>query len=200
MKPWQFITFILPQIGGRSYSVTEILWNTVVLTIKRRDTQNGGRWGSQLLCDSEPWETYKCVWPAWHFVLNESSWNKLFLGTGTGLVPLYNQIVSGLQKKTWEHYKLFFGVRYLKDLFYIERLQQIKQSYPDTFNFTVFISREWWDASMQQWYITDGITADEISNFDEYYICWAPAMIESSEKKLTELWVEREKISFEKYV
>lgn len=43
MKPGQFVTFILPGIGGRSYSILEKDGNIAKLTVKRRDTKDGGR-------------------------------------------------------------------------------------------------------------------------------------------------------------
>jgi NAD(P)H-flavin reductase len=43
MKAGQFVTFILPNIGGRSYSILEEKENTIILTIKKREKKNGGR-------------------------------------------------------------------------------------------------------------------------------------------------------------
>jgi NAD(P)H-flavin reductase len=41
MLPGQFVTFILPQIGGRSYSILEILNNRIIiLIIKKWDMEN----------------------------------------------------------------------------------------------------------------------------------------------------------------
>ncbi|MFA5916773.1 MAG: FAD-binding oxidoreductase [Candidatus Gracilibacteria bacterium] len=89
-KYGQFITFILPGIGGRAYSILELIdGNKIKLLIKRLEN---GRGGSKFICDCEVGTILKGVGPAGHFILKETQKNKLFIGTGTGFVPLYNQI------------------------------------------------------------------------------------------------------------
>jgi NAD(P)H-flavin reductase len=43
MLPGQFITFIIPGVGGRSYSVLEIKNDIAILIIKKWETKDGGR-------------------------------------------------------------------------------------------------------------------------------------------------------------
>ena len=78
MKPWQFVTFLLPEIGWRAYSILEQNWNKIVLIIKKRELENGWRWGSKYICERKVWEELKTVGPAGHFVLQENTKNKLF--------------------------------------------------------------------------------------------------------------------------
>lgn len=200
MKPGQFITFIMPGIGGRSYSILELKKNIAVLVIKRWALEEGGRWGSIKLCDAEIWETFSYVGPAGHFLLQESIGNKLFLATWTGLVPLYNQIIAGLANNPQEKkFQLVFWVRFLKDLYYLERFKNLKERYPDTFYYHLFVSREEANGIIHQGYVTDYITKHSCSQFEEYYICGAPSMIESCQIKLESFWIETQKIFFEKY-
>lgn len=196
MKPWQFITFILPIIGWRAYSILESIWNKIILLIKKWELEQGWRWGSKYICEREIWEVLKWVWPSWHFVLKENNENKLFLWTWTGLVPLYNQIIFWL-KNSNSKYKLIFWVRTFSDLFYAEKLEELKNNFSN-FSYEIYISREektW----LNKGYVTDFLNSENISEFSEFYICWMPNMISSSVEILKNNWISDEKIFFEKY-
>ena len=197
MKPGQFITFLLPEIGGRAYSIAEIRWDEIVLLIKRWDKENWGRGGSQMLCDTIVWTEYRWVGPSGHFVLTENNNNKLFIWTGTGLVPLYNQIIWATQEKQTGNLTLLFWIRTSEDIFYTDELDIITQSNPN-FNYKVYLSQES-NTQYNHGYTTDYITSETVKNFEEFYICWAPGMIDSATKKLTDLWVNESVIFTERY-
>lgn len=199
MKPGQFFTFILPWIWGRAYSALEIKSDIVILIIKRWGEADGWRGWSIALCDANIWDEFKLVGPAGHFVLQDTQVNKLFLGTGTWLVPLYNMILEGLKSNSNSKYQLVFWVRYLDDMFYLGEFETLKKEYPDTFYYHLVVSRSESEWLIHKWYVTDFLSNKVVSEFDEYYICWAPAMIEWCQTKLTELWVDNESIFFEKY-
>ncbi len=197
MKPWQFITFLLDNIWWRAYSILELDWKKVKLIIKKREQNEWGRWWSKFICELETWEILKWVWPAWHFLLQENNKDKLFIWTGTGLAPLYNQIKWALNNKNGWKLKLIFWLREENDIFYLEELKQLTKNH-NNFDFEIFLSRsdiEW----INKWYTTDYITEQNCNKFDEFYICWAPAMIESSIEKLNELWIDNKNIFYEKY-
>jgi Na+-transporting NADH:ubiquinone oxidoreductase subunit F len=197
MKPWQFVTFIIDKIWGRAYSILEIREKRIVLIIKKREIENGGRWGSKYICEMNIWDTLKWVGPAGHFLLQENEKNKLFIGTGTGLVPLYSQIIGSLEKKQNWSLHLIFWVRTQADLFYVEQLQAIQQQHSN-FSFSLYLSKEdieW----TQRWYITDFLTQENLKNFEEFYICGTPAMIDSTVDKLKSLWMQEDSIFLEKY-
>jgi len=197
MKPGQFITFILDSIWWRAYSVLESKWNTISFIVKKRETDNGWRWWSAYICDLKVWDIIKWVWPAGHFTLKENSKNKLFIWTWTWLVPLYNQILWSIEQKQECKLTLVFWVRTLKDTFYIEKFEEIQKKYPN-FDFTILLSKEKSEL-YQKWYVTDFLSLENIESFEEYYICWAPAMIDSTVEKLKKLWVDEENIFLERY-
>ena len=197
IKPGQFITFILPKIWGRAYSVLEQNVDKTILIIKRVKEENWWRWWSILLCDAEVWDKFNWVWPVGHFVLKEEDNNKLFIWTGTGLVPLYNQIISWLERWDKSEYTLLFWVRKQEDIFYLENLEKISNKY-NNFKYNIYLSRdelEWTD----KWYVTNYLTKENLENINEFYICWAPAMVNSSLEKLKENWINEENIFFEKF-
>ena len=200
MLPGQFITFIMKWIGGRSYSILELLnWDTAVLVIKKWELSDGWRGGSIKLCDAELWETFQYVWPAGHFLLTDGIKNRLFLWTWTWLVPLYNQILEGLKRNAEEKYQLVFGTRYIKDLYYIEKFEALKREYPDRFYYHLVVSRDEAQWIIHTWYVTDFLSHKVVSQYSEYYICGAHVMIEGCQKKLSELGVNETQTYFEKY-
>ena len=194
-KAGQFITFLIP-VWWRAYSILEENWKNIKLIIKKREENEWWRWWSKYLCELSIWEVIRWVWPAGHFVLNQNNDNKLFLWTGTWFVPLYNQIVYWLENQKW-NFKLIFGSREVKDLFYLSELDKLKEKYKN-FDYEVYISRED-DERYNRWYVTDFIEKNTKDNFSEAYICGAPAMIDSVKEKLLENWFEEEKIFLEKY-
>ena len=197
MKPGQFITFLLDKIWWRAYSILKIEWDKILLIIKKREKIEWWRWWSILICDLNIWETLRWVWPAWHFLLSENNKNKLFIWTGTGFVPLWNQIQWVLELKQDANIKLLFWVRESKDLFYEKEIAKLKND-NKSFDYDIYLSKcdkEWYN----KWYTTNYLTKDNCSQFEEFYICWAPAMIESSVKILKDLWIDETNIYFEKY-
>lgn len=208
MKPWQFVTFLLEKIWWRAYSILKIDWNNIILIIKKREIEDWGRWWSKLICELNIWDELKWVWPAGHFALQDNNKNKLFIWTGTWLVPLYNMIIWELNKKQNNKVKLIFWVREESDIFYINELEKLKNKFTN-FDFELYISRvkdlhkyqnEHCNISIHSWYTTNNLIKENISNFKEIYICWAPAMIEWSVEKLEKLWFkENENIFYEKY-
>jgi len=207
MEAGQFITFLLPVIWWRAYSILEIIDNIIVLIIKKREIENGWRWWSKYICERGIWESLKAVWPAGHFLLKENKKNKMFIWTWTGLVPLLNQINYSLLNYKNTKICLLFWVRTEEDIFYIKKLIEIKKSNPN-FYFNISISRvkdifkfeqKYPEVNIFSWYNTNYLTREHIIDFEEFYICWAPNMIDSATEKLEDMWIKKENIFFEKY-
>lgn len=207
IKPWQFITFLLPKLGWRAYSILEQNWNKTILIIKKWEIEDWWRWGSKYICEKNIGDILQAVWPAGHFLLKENNNDKLFIWTWTWFVPLYNMILGAIEKKLNCNLFLTFWVRTRKDLFYIDKLREIRDNNPN-FKFAIYISREKdildfelenSDIIINSWYTTNFLTPYNISKFKEIYICWAPSMIQSTQKKLDKIWFDKENIFFEKY-
>jgi len=207
MKPGQFITFLLDWFWWRAYSILKIDWNKIVLIIKKRELEEWWRGWSKLICELNIWDLLKWVWPAWHFTLKENTNNKLFIWTGTWLVPLYNMLITELKENKWNKVLFIFWVREQEDVFYIDELKKLKEEYKN-FDYQIYISRvkdlhefkitHSWN-KINSWYTTNYLTKENIKDYNEVYICWAPTMIESSVEKLKKLHFNRDNIYFEKY-
>ncbi len=195
MIPGQFVTFLLDKIWGRAYSILEIKWDCIVLIIKKWEIENWWRWGSKFICELKVWDELKWVWPAGHFLLKDTNKNKLFIWTWTWFVPLYNQILWVIENNMKANMKLIFGVKTKDDLFYTKKLEEIK-SRNKNFDFEIYLSREK-NTSYKSWYVTDFITKQNIDNFEEFYICGTPNMIDWAKESLENLW--KKEIYFEKY-
>jgi len=152
------------------------------------------------------WENYdmKKFWLILNWICY--SWNEK--SEETWFVPLYNMIISELQKKSENKIKFIFWIREESDVFKIEELEELKLNNPN-FNFEVYISRvkdlhkfqnKHTNIKIHSWYTTNNLTSINTCNYKEIYICWAPSMIESSVEKLEKLgFIENENIFYEKY-
>lgn len=194
-EAWQFITFLIPWIWARAYSILEKNWKNLKFIIKKIEIENGWKWWSKFLCEQKENTVLKWIWPSWHFILKENEKNKVFLGTGTGFVPLFNQIKTALKKNKKEKLKFIFWVRTSKDLFYLEELKNLKEKFSN-FDFTIYLSREE-NKDFKKWYITDEIKF--LQDFEEAYICWSPAMVDSAKEILLKQNFLEENIFDEKY-
>lgn len=193
----QFVTFIIPKIGWRAYSILQVNGKKIILIIKKRFIKNWWRGGSEFICDLKLWEILSGTKPAGRFVLQNNDKHKLFLGTGTGFVPLYNQILWSLEYNQKCRLKIIFWVKEYKDIFYEQELKILKEKYVN-FDFEIYISRErvsWFN----HWYVTDFLTKDRVDEYWEFYICWAPGMIDSSVQILIDKKILAEDIFTEKY-
>jgi ferredoxin-NADP reductase len=167
------------------------------LIIKRVKKENWGRWGSIFICDREIWYKFTGVWPVGHFVLSQQTSSKLFAWTWTWLVPLFSQIVAGLERGDTSSYVLLFWVRTSKDIFYQQAFSQLAKKYQN-FKYHIYLSREEYEGT-KKWYITEFITPETTKSIQEAYICGAPWMLEWVVKKLTSCGMDTEDIFTEKY-
>ncbi len=199
--PGQFVTFLIDKIWWRAYSILKSYPNekdtsNIVLIIKKREEEDWGRGWSRYICDLEVWDTLKWVWASGSFLLQKNDKNKLFIATGTWIVPLYNQILAETDmNKSWVKLGLVFWVRTVKDLFYLKEIEKIKEVNKN-FVFEIYISREE-TKEYNFWYVTSFLNKTNLDIFEEFYICWAPWVIKSSKEILEDSW--KESVYFEEY-
>lgn len=191
VEAWQFITFKL-SAWMRAYSISDNNWKRYSFIIKRLENW---KWWSKEICDLELWNEIFWMWPVWHFVLKENDKDKLFLWTWTGFAPLYFQIKKAIE--SWDKtQKLFiFWIREEKDLFYLDELEKFKKL-DKNFDYKIYLSREE-KKPYKKWYITDFLTKENIENYEDFYICWSPAMVTDAKEKLQILW--KKEVFFEMY-
>ena len=196
--PGQYVMFQLAPGLNRSYSIAYSDQLTFTLVIKRI---SDGR-GSPIICDAEIGTSLSGIMSLGHFVLKENDLSKCFIGTGTGFAPLYFQMLSCKQLWFTQTPKAFiFGVREFRDSFYESEITEVGESF-SIFEHISYFSREeiTSDALFQKTgYVTDWITAENISKYEEFYICGSPAMVKGAREKLEAIWVYKENIFWEQF-
>ena len=85
---------------------------------------------------------------------------------------------------------LFFGLRYKKDIYYLEFLERLKNKYKN-FSFQICLSREhiqWF----YDWYITK-IIEEEVADWwnAEAYYCWSVSIRKELQEKLMTFGLDR---------
>ena len=150
--------------------------------------------------------------PAGVFTLRESTRNKVYLATGTGIAPIKSMIevqcrTSGTKIPT----HLFWGVATLKDVYFLKELKELTTVFD---NLTVYIclSRE---TSLEiipepdrKYFLQGRVTR----GFEElilkqnlhlqptdYYVCGGRNVVESLRQYLYEKEIPRESVHFEKF-
>jgi ferredoxin-NADP reductase len=86
-RAYSIASFSVPAILPPSHPTTQ---PSFALIIKRIPE---GR-GSPLICDAEIGAIFSGMLPLGHFVLQDNSKNKCFIGTGTGFAPVYCQALG----------------------------------------------------------------------------------------------------------
>lgn len=193
-KPGQYILFQLPSGLKRAYSIAYYEGNVFSFIIKKMSYDASG---SREICDFPIGQEISGMWPIGHFVLTEGDTSRLFIGTGTGFAPLYFQIRALEWRSFTAKTEFLFGVRNNEDIFYVDEFARLANDH-SVFSFTQYLSKDITDTT-QHWYVTDGLTQEYVSQFQEFYICGSPAMVKSSREILTWFWIAKENIKFEQY-
>lgn len=92
---------------------------------------------------------------------------------------------------------LLFGVRKKEDVFYLEELQKIKNNY-NAFRFEIFLSQESQEG-FHSGRITEYLRNNNLSTFEEFYICGSPTMVSEVRSILAEKNIPETQVFYEQY-
>jgi ferredoxin-NADP reductase len=149
--------------------------------------------------------------PAGVFVHKETPHRKVFLATGTGVAPIRSIILTHFHEEpvTSEDWYLFWGLRTMQDIFFLDELHVIAEKNPN-FHFYICLSQEsQYDliqeedkARIIQGRVNQGVeqVLTDIHKETDYYVCGGAPIVESLRTYLHEHGVLREHILFEKFV
>jgi ferredoxin-NADP reductase len=190
-KSGQFIQVHF-ELGGkniaRSYSISSAPHSrTLQLCVKL--VPNGS--GSGYLDNLRVGEEVVIGEPKGHFSSAQISGNKYFVATGVGVAPMISMLEN--EKNNSDSLFLLFGVRYEKDLFWIDRFENLKKT-NSKFNFEATVSRpeESWQGKKGR--VTEHLTIDKNAN---YFICGSLPVVKDVRKKLSENGVSTKCIHIE---
>lgn len=203
-KAGQYVMFQLAPWLNRAYSLAKFTTDSFTLIIKKI---SDGR-GSPLICDAEIGTIFSGMIPLGHFTIMDTPRSKCFIGTGTGFAPLYCQLLASSESADKPEKILFnFWVRTFADSFYEAEIIQAGKSFGD-FSYIQYFSRESEFPAIassdhfsvkREGYVTDWITVENIIPYEEFYICWSPAMVKSAREKLASLGIAKEDIFWEQF-
>jgi NAD(P)H-flavin reductase/rubredoxin len=160
----QFLSFVFDDSMwkiNRSYSIANKEWNIYTFLIKLKPD-----WKAWILLKTKKvWDKINCTSISWNFKLQNTDNEKVFIATWTWLAPIYAML---LNTSVEINKKLYFWAANLKDLFYIDKLKEIKN-----LELNIYLSRE-----QVEWYNFWRVNLEKISVWKdtEIYICWNPAM------------------------
>jgi ferredoxin-NADP reductase len=129
--------------------------------------------------------------PKGHFSSSQISGNKYFVATSVGVAPMISMLEN--EKNSNGSLFLLFGVRYEKDLFWIDRFENLKKA-NSKFNFEATVSRpeEGWQGKKGR--VTEHLPIDQGAN---YFICGSLLVVKDVRKKLLENGVSTKCIHLE---
>jgi len=193
----QFLQFCIPhndKIILRSYSVSSTPIDPYLeFCIKFLD----GGIASTYLRHMNIGDTLEFQGPRGLFVHKENGTALSFIATGTGLAPIIGIISDELEnKKNKNEVRLLFGVRSEDDVFWLDRLQNLKIQYPN-FVYDVTLSQPkpngGWAGLRGR--VTEHILHHLVSH--KFYLCGNAAMVKDVREMLITNGIETKAIHFE---
>lgn len=123
----------------------------------------------------------------------------VFIGTGSGIVPLRSMILDLLHnKKEKRPMVLHWGLRYADDLAWEDEFQDLAESY-ENFNFHPVLSKAPKKWPLCRGRVTNCLDIHDLLPNAGYYICGSKAMIEDVKVTLEKKGVLSENIYHEKF-
>ena len=168
------------------------------------DTTPMGK-GSRFVLDLKPGDEVSILFPLGRFTIEDtvgqiSDRKLLFVGTGSGIVPLRSMIHSLLEdKKYLGEIHLHWGMRYQQDLFWVKEFEKLSEEYP---NFKADITLSQAD---DRWHACQGHVNDcLVKHYQSLagwsaFMCGNKVMIEEVSKLLEEKGMASSQIFHEKF-
>lgn len=188
----QFISFVMTKPDGkkanRAYSIAS--------PVERSDKKGltlvikyvvGGLFG-ETMKQMKGGEVLDFIGPVGKFVLQKPvAPHVIFIGTGTGLAPLYSILKShAAELKNAKTVKLLFGNWNDKEVFYQDKIEEIKKNIPH-FECHHILSQPSDAWKGRTGLVTDDVRAMDVSAGDyQFYLCGNPHMIKDVQAILAE--------------
>lgn len=148
--------------------------------------------------------------PAGLFQFKDEEKDSIFLATGTGIAPIRSIIISNIKNQKTKFY-LFWGLRYYRDIYFLEDLKALESKSNGRFKFIYCLSQEKDLTSIKEedkkyfffGHIQDGFNyyfSNSLSfSNDNFYLCGSREVVEALKKFLEEKKVKRGNIFFERF-
>ena len=178
----------------------------IIFKVFREENGTEGR-GSGFLKNLKLGETAEFFGPAGvgSFVPKIDDAELFLLGTGTGIAPLVAVAQKLTLEKSPRKIKLFLGVSYCEDIFYIDEFKKLQSENPN-FEFTIAVSRpsEDYTSTKSDIHFEHGRLPAVLEKFElpkkiEALVCGSEVSTAGIKKKLIELGVPEKNIDAEGY-
>lgn len=195
-KAGQFVTLTITHDGVkrvRSYSILNPPEKKGVLELCVKIVQDG--FASQRFLAVRKGDRFDVKGPFGTFFFDEQipCERHVFIGTGTGVAPLYSMILSWLPRLQKE-FILISGFRNKDALLFHEEFLALEAKYPQ-FQYWPCLSREEWDGRRGR----VQLHLPELVENTKFYICGLKDMVLGTKELLESRGVPRACIAFERY-
>ncbi len=133
--------------------------------------------------------------PLGHFGFDEVTDEHWFIGTGTGIAPLYSIIQEYARKYPDKKFRLIHGVRKRANLIYFEELMQLQREIPN-FTFIPTLSQEEWSGHTGR--VQTCLEHEDLSN-KTFYVCGLAEMVLEVKELLLSKSVAPERMKVERF-
>lgn len=200
----QYVSVKVNELGERrSYSIATTPDDNHGVHLLAEMIENGK--GSKYLQQINPGEVVEFLGPLGRFVVSEKSeMNRLFVATGSGIVPIISMINDLLiNKKEQKQIRLNWGMRNEADLFFVDNLERLAEEHPN-FVFDIVLSKPGTDWDLCTGHVQDCLKRDfpiKSGGLEgwEAYVCGNPEIVTELCGELELLGVHKEDIYHEKF-
>ncbi len=196
-KAGQFVMIKCVKEGeskNRSYSIKSPPSQKDRIDIAIKIVEHG--FASEIFTTIKIGDEFELKGPFGQFLFDGNSNNNefWFIGTGTGVGPLYSMIFDYIGTYPQKKFTLVFGVKTQKELFYHEDFLTLQKKY-NNFDYIPTLSREQWEGKTG--HVQDHL-GEDLQN-KTFYICGVKEMVLETRDLLLQKGVLKENIKFERY-
>lgn len=165
-----------------------------------------GGFASEIFLKAVIGDTFVMKGPLGHFVFDISGEKEQwFIGAGTGLAPFYSMILEYLPKRPDLQFRLLIGFRYLKNVLFQEKFQELEKKFPN-FKYFLTLSKEESTAEKGREIREGKVLRGRVQQHlpvsiqgKTFYICGLKDLVLETRAELIKKGVLPEKIKFERY-
>lgn len=138
--------------------------------------------------------------PIGQFVLNDKLEEALvFVATGSGIAPIKAMLLELIQEKQDKRdITLYWGLRYVHELFWLDELQDMVES-ADNFHFYPVISKPSVEWTLSTGHVTDLLLAHNFKAQTGFYLCGSGSIVKDVKQLLLDKGVTADYLHHEKF-
>lgn len=143
--------------------------------------------------------------PSGNFWLREGRDPIICVGGGSGLAPIISLLEDAAQSSHGRPCVMFFGARTQQDLYCVDRINKIAESWDGAFQFVPVLSHEPEESDWQglRGFVNtaiEGAASQYLSADTQVYLCGPPPMIDAVTETVTELGIQDKNIHADKFL